>query len=200
MNAPELASIPRHLPAAVPFVFIRHGETEANRQGIIAGSHEPPLNDTGMAQARSIATLMAQGRWQTVFVSPQHRARQTAQLALPDYDPVIVDGLRERHWGELEGHPMADICPRYETPPGGEAFEAMCVRVFDAMTVVQGQITDHVPVIVAHSGVIRCILHLAGFDGDGPQTANATPILFRPEGRGWRHDILSDDLIKEISR
>ena len=53
----------------LPFVFIRHGETDANRAGIIAGSNEPPLNDTGREQALAIAPLMAQANWRAVYVS-----------------------------------------------------------------------------------------------------------------------------------
>ena len=113
----------------VPFVFIRHGETDANKAGIIAGSTEPPLNDIGREQARAIAPLMARGVWHALYVSPQDRARQTADLVMPGYDPHILDGLRERHWGDLEGRPMTELCPRFETPPDGEGFDAMCQRV-----------------------------------------------------------------------
>lgn len=104
----------------LPFVFIRHGETDANRAGIIAGSNEPPLNETGREQAMAIAPLMAMAKWRAVYVSPQDRARTTANLVLPDYDARVLDGLRERHWGDLEGRPISELCPRFDTPPNGE--------------------------------------------------------------------------------
>ncbi|WP_339860647.1 histidine phosphatase family protein [Thalassospira alkalitolerans] len=183
----------------VPFVFIRHGETDANKAGIIAGSTEPPLNDIGREQARAIAPLMARGVWHALYVSPQDRARQTADLVMPGYDPHILDGLRERHWGDLEGRPMTELCPRFETPPDGEGFDAMCQRVSFAMQQALSEVSDRLTVVVAHSGVARCILYMTGFDAEGPRMANATPILFRPTATDWEYENLTEDLIKEIS-
>ena len=177
---------------AVPFVFMRHGETEANRTGVIAGSTEVPLNATGEKQARAAAPLLAEWPWRAVFASPQQRARHTAELAMPGMVPTLLPGLRERHWGDLEGRPVTEICTRYETPPAGEPFNDMCKRVCNALKVA---LADHDAkqghaLIVAHSGVMRCILHLTGFAADGPRILNATPFLFTPvEGR-WEYQQL----------
>ncbi|MAZ34223.1 MULTISPECIES: histidine phosphatase family protein [Thalassospira] len=183
----------------VPFVFIRHGETDANKAEIIAGSSEPPLNNAGREQARAIAPLMAMGKWQAVYVSPQDRARKTAELVLPDYELHILDGLRERHWGDLEGRPISEVCSRFDTPPNGEGFDAMCQRVSFAMQTALAEVSDRLTVVVAHSGVGRCILYMTGFDAEGPRIANATPILFRPTAMGWGYENLTEDLIREIS-
>ncbi|QPO13031.1 histidine phosphatase family protein [Thalassospira sp. A40-3] len=183
----------------LPFVFIRHGETDANRAGIIAGSNEPPLNETGREQAMAIAPLMAMAKWHAVYVSPQDRARTTANLVLPGYDAKVLDGLRERHWGDLEGRPIAELCPRFDTPPNGEGFDAMCQRVSFAMQQALAEVSDNLTVIVAHSGVARCILYMTGFEADGPRVPNATPILFRPMEIGWEYENLTENLIKEIS-
>ena len=150
---------------AVPFVFMRHGETEANRTGIIAGSTDVPLNATGEEQARAIAPLMAQYKWRAVYASTQSRAQRTAELAVPTHQAEILPGLRERHWGDLEGRPITELCQRY----------------------AQG-----LTVIVGHSGVMRCILHLTGFDADGPRIMNATPFLFTPQDGRWTHEMLSE--------
>jgi probable phosphoglycerate mutase len=183
----------------LPFVFIRHGETDANRAGIIAGSNEPPLNETGREQAVAIAPLMAMAKWRAVYVSPQDRARTTANLVLPGYDARVLDGLRERHWGDLEGRPIGELCPRFDTPPNGEGFDAMCQRVSFAMQQALAEVSDNLTVIVAHSGVARCILYMTGFEADGPRVPNATPILFRPMEIGWEYENLTENLIKEIS-
>lgn len=183
----------------LPFVFIRHGETDANRAGIIAGSNEPPLNETGREQAVAIAPLMAKAKWHAVYVSPQDRARTTANLVLPGYDARVLDGLRERHWGDLEGRPIGELCPRFDTPPNGEGFDAMCQRVSFAMQQALAEVSDNLTVIVAHSGVARCILYMTGFEADGPRVPNATPILFRPTKDDWGYENLTENLIKEIS-
>ncbi len=142
---------------------------------------------------------MALGKCQALYVSPQDRARQTADLVMPGYDPHILDGLRERHWGDLEGRPVTELCPRFETPPDGEGFDAMCQRVSFAMQQALSEVSDRLTVVVAHSGVARCILYMTGFDAEGPRMANATPILFRPTATDWEYENLTEDLIKEIS-
>ncbi|WP_339778601.1 histidine phosphatase family protein [uncultured Thalassospira sp.] len=179
---------------AVPFVFMRHGETEANRTGIIAGSTDVPLNATGEEQARAIAPLMAQYKWRAVYASTQSRAQRTAELAVPTHQAEILPGLRERHWGDLEGRPITELCQRYETPPNGEPFNDMCKRVCEALKIALAGHGDAqgLTVIVGHSGVMRCILHLTGFDADGPRIMNATPFLFTPQDGRWTHEMLSE--------
>ncbi|WP_085589036.1 histidine phosphatase family protein [Thalassospira sp. MCCC 1A01428] len=178
----------------VPFVFMRHGETEANRTGIIAGSTDVPLNATGEEQARSVAPVMAQHKWRAVYASTQSRAQRTAALAVPGHQAEILSGLRERHWGDLEGRPVTEICPRFETPPNGEPFNDMCKRVCEALKIALAGHDDAqgLTVIVGHSGVMRCILHLTGFDADGPRIMNATPVLFTPQDGRWTYKILSE--------
>ncbi|PKR55455.1 phosphoglycerate mutase [Thalassospira marina] len=176
----------------VPFVFMRHGETEANRTGTIAGSTDVPLNTTGAEQARAAAPLLANWRWRAVFASPQQRARNTAELAMPGWVPKLLPGLRERHWGDLEGRPVTEICPRFETPPAGEPFNDMCKRVCDTLNIA---LADHdetqgMTLVVGHSGVMRCILHLTGFAADGPRIMNATPFKFTPTDGRWHYEQL----------
>jgi broad specificity phosphatase PhoE len=179
---------------AVPFVFMRHGETEANRTGIIAGSTDVPLNATGEEQARAIAPLMAQYKWRAVYASTQSRAQRTAELAVPTHQAEILPGLRERHWGDLEGRLITELCQRYDTPPNGEPFNDMCKRVCEALKIALAGHGDAqgLTVIVGHSGVMRCILHLTGFDADGPRIMNATPFLFTPQDGRWTHEMLSE--------
>lgn len=191
--APEQFQFPRKA-----FVFIRHGETDANRAGVIAGAAEPPLNATGRRQASALEPVMAKGDWQAIYVSPQDRARQTARLIFPDQDLHILDGLRERNWGDLEGQEIAKMCPRFETPPNGEGFDAMCQRVSFAIGQALADEGDKLTVIVAHSGVGRSILYMTGFDADGPRMPNATPILFRPVEDEWQYQNLTENMITEL--
>ena len=59
-------------------LFIRHGETDWNRQQRFQGQIDVPLNATGQAQAQRLATRLAADRHDHFFVSDLIRARQTA--------------------------------------------------------------------------------------------------------------------------
>ena len=62
----------------VTFAFIRHGQTDWNRDDRLQGSSDIPLNDAGRAQAHEAAELLRDGGWQVVVSSPLVRARETA--------------------------------------------------------------------------------------------------------------------------
>lgn len=135
------------------FLFMRHGETEANAADVICGSTDLPLSEIGHEQARQAALALACCGIARIITSPLLRARQTAEaLAQTTRVPVIVaEGLAERNWGAWEGQPRAGL-RRDETPPGGESPAAFRERIRYAFAAIDlGQ-----PVlIVAHSGTDR---------------------------------------------
>src|SRR5215213_6896136 len=90
-----------------PFYYLRHGETEANAAGTIAGSLDVELTPLGREQARLAARALAGAPITAIYASPLRRARETAQpiaeaLQLP---VTILDEIAERNWGDLEGMP-----------------------------------------------------------------------------------------------
>ncbi|PXF29934.1 hypothetical protein WH50_17970 [Pokkaliibacter plantistimulans] len=179
--------MPLSLPAllARPFVFVRHGETAPNRQGIIAGSTDVPLNAEGEQQARSASVLVSQQHWSVVAVSPMLRARQTASLLLPDASHHLIDDLRERHWGQLEGQPLAALPPYEQTPPGGESWSAFQLRVLQSLNLLLTQY--ELPLIVAHSGIFRVIRQAISGTPYGERIGNVQPLLIQPDSQGgWQ--------------
>ena len=91
------------------FLFLRHGETEANAAELICGSTDLPLTTRGREQALQAAEALAGCGIARIIVSPLLRARQTAEaIAAATGAPVILaEGLAERNWGEWEGEPRA---------------------------------------------------------------------------------------------
>lgn len=166
------------------FILIRHGETDANRAGLIAGRIEAQLTDQGRAEAAALARL----DWPAeplIFVSPQDRARETAALGFPGRAAQVVEGLRERDWGVLEGRSFDAMIPREDTPDKGEAWADMLARVHAALLGALQDPRDGLPVLVAHSGTIRAVRRLTGGSEHGARAANATPILFTPAAGQW---------------
>ena len=69
----------------VPLVFIRHGETDWNRELRFQGQRDIPLNDHGRRQAarngRAVAGILAASEWQLICLAARPRARDDADRA-----------------------------------------------------------------------------------------------------------------------
>lgn len=94
---------------ATVLYFVRHGETEHNRKGIVQGGGiDSTLNDTGRRQARALARRFADIGVDAVYASTLTRARQTADIVashLPQVQRGELDDLKEMNWGVFEGEP-----------------------------------------------------------------------------------------------
>jgi broad specificity phosphatase PhoE len=121
-------------------VFVRHGETPPNREGLLLGRADPFLTDRGRAQAKDLGHLLAVRGVARVLTSPLSRARDTAApIAAECGSSVDVDErLIEIDYGDWEGQPFAsldaDIVRRWHrdpdlTPPGGESLATVAERV-----------------------------------------------------------------------
>ncbi|MCE8033185.1 histidine phosphatase family protein [Billgrantia tianxiuensis] len=168
---------------ARPFVFIRHGETQLNREQRICGRSDVPLTALGEAQAQQAAAWLDQP-WSRVVTSTLQRAWRTAELAVPGQQAIRLSGLDERDWGRLDRLRLTQQ-PAYEaTPPDGESWATFQARELSALNGVLA--SEELPLIVAHSGVFRVIRSQLIGTPNGPRLANATPYLIRPGLLGWQ--------------
>ncbi|WP_321454404.1 histidine phosphatase family protein [uncultured Cohaesibacter sp.] len=170
------------------FCMIRHGQTTANRDSIVAGATDVPLSDLGREQASALSSRS----WdQTIalYVSPKTRAIDTCRLAFPGRDFALHDDLRERNWGEFEGQQVQDLPSRHAEPKDGETWPELVLRVHKAVAECCAKTDgDTLPIFVCHAGVIRATMVLAEISGDAPSAPNATPLFFRWNGVG--HDMV----------
>lgn len=129
------------------------------------GRHDPPLADSFASEARAVATQLADLPPMPVYCSPALRCRHLAEHLgwQPQYDPRLL----ELDFGDWEGRAWHDI-PRAEseawtvdfvrrTPPNGESYAALQVRVVEFLRELQTQGAEHAA-IVSHAGVIRAAL------------------------------------------
>jgi len=169
-------------------VLIRHGETDMNRELRFQGQVDVALNAIGHAQASLLAARMAGEKADAFYVSDLLRACQTAEpiareLAVPY---VTERGLREQHFGRVDGMKVEDIqrdhpdawagWKRFEQDfamPEGESTRSFHARVVDA---VQRLVAAHVGqtvVVVTHGGVLDMIYRTARSLGlDGPRQSD----------------------------
>ncbi|MDO4622519.1 MAG: histidine phosphatase family protein [Eubacteriales bacterium] len=98
--------------------IIRHGQTEMNRQKVLQGRSDLPLNEEGRKQAASIgAALQAEGiAFSHVYSSPLIRAVETARLTAGEGCEIQTDDrLLEMDYGPYEGMSLRDPAPEVIT-------------------------------------------------------------------------------------
>lgn len=91
---------------------VRHGETDWNTAGILQGWLDVPINEQGRQQAREMAQRYAGAGFSCVYTSPLRRAGETAEIVaagLALAPPVCHEGLKERHFGAVQGVPKAEL-------------------------------------------------------------------------------------------
>ncbi|MBK1665555.1 phosphoglycerate mutase [Rhodospirillum rubrum] len=175
-----------------PFYFVRHGESVTNRGELIGGWLDVPLSEEGERQAEAVADCLAAEPIRAIVCSTLRRTAQTAaplasRLGLV---PLIVDQVKERHWGDLEGRPMAEKPDNLETPPGGESWLAFRDRVWEGFQAVR---VAAPALIVGHSGTMRVLRDRLGIGDSVERIGNARPVRFDPPATataGWTMTLL----------
>src|SRR5688572_19696591 len=114
-------------------ILVRHGETESSRERRFAGATDVALTDFGREQARVLAQRLRPARIDAIHVSPLLRCRQTAEAIteVTGRKAMVVDDLRECHFGDWENLTVAEVAERWpealqmwaadeaHPPPGG---------------------------------------------------------------------------------
>ena len=62
------------------FYFLRHGETDWNKQQKIMGQSDIPLNETGVLQAKTVVEKIQVLSIDVIVTSPLKRAYKTAEI------------------------------------------------------------------------------------------------------------------------
>ena len=176
--------------------MIRHAESEANKNRIMASRKAFPLTKEGKAEADLIAVELKE----TVIIdriitSPLVRARQTAESFAKVYNLPLEEDIRvaEQELGKFSGmsYDEVKLHDDYETetgkrwnwvPLGGESYEMIALRVksfFNDLT--QDQKEESV-LIVTHAVTFRLIRGL--LENSLPQY----PSSFPNNGEIWKVD------------
>jgi probable phosphoglycerate mutase len=159
---------------AARLCLARHGETDWNKRGILQGWTDVPINDLGRRQAHEMAQAYALADFNAVWSSPLVRAFETAQiiaatLRLPP--PRQHEGLKERHFGAIQGIPkdelaelnpaqLAQILRRNPAAQfvGGESMDEFADRVLGAVIDI-GSLHQNQRVLVVTHGWVLDILN-----------------------------------------
>ncbi|MDE9492371.1 adenosylcobalamin/alpha-ribazole phosphatase [Xenorhabdus bovienii] len=150
--------------------LVRHGQTEANINGVFCGSTDLPLTEAGIKQAQQVAAALKHVDFQSVHGSEMQRSQHTAHIISP-FVIELEHRLNELNFGawELCHHEMiAKDDPQAwarwlsdwqnACPTGGEAFRDFAARVGSYVDEVRSATAEGNQLIVAHQGVLALLL------------------------------------------
>ena len=155
---------------ATKLIFIRHGESEGNRQNVFNGHSDFELTELGMKQAERTAQYLDTYKIDAIYSSDLKRAFQTASAVAKRKNLEIIkdSNLREIYGGKFESvlyQSLQDIYPEEfylwkndmgnSRCPGGESVRELLERVNNAVLKIAESNHGKTVLIATHATPIR---------------------------------------------
>ncbi len=160
----------------------RHGQTRFNKQRLMQGRTDEPLNETGLMQAKEARKKIGDIKFDAIYSSPLNRAITTGSI-IGNVDPsqiIIDDRLIEADFGKYElkkyyllGLPMTlywYMPEFFPAPATVETLDSLIARSHSFLKELEEKEYDNV-LIACHGGIMR---PLSGY------------LMDRPNGIYWR--------------
>ena len=180
MEPEEAPARPRVAPDETRLLLLRHGQTDGNRQGLLLGITDVPLNAAGRLQALQLGRWLAlHERIDVLYSSLLARAHETATIICRELGVGLAHHLEanlgEINFGEAEGVLAQELATRFphlaayvdhtlpDHPdwqwPGGDWRLAYYQRVVDTVDRIAAGHRGQTVALVTHGGVITGYLH-----------------------------------------
>jgi alpha-ribazole phosphatase len=150
--------------------FLRHFQTEANKDGIVSGQMDTKTVNGDLVVPDCFLSAIQDS---IIISSPASRCVYTAKKIIEETNntnQLVVDTLlKERNMGSFEGRKKQDLIKQYEnlfykgffifgnTPPGGESFQEFSKRTDDFLEKLYIKLNDHSVVICSHNQTLKLI-------------------------------------------
>ena len=152
--------------------LVRHGRSEANVAGVLAGRGESPLDSQGELDAADLGYRLAVVPLALAVCSPMVRTRATLTSLLRDRDiPTVYDeALAECDYGDWTGRALSTLAsdplwtvvqshPSAVRFPGGESMAGMSARAVRAVRgYAQELASEQAMVVVTHGDLVKAVL------------------------------------------
>ncbi|MCP2003556.1 UNVERIFIED_ORG: alpha-ribazole phosphatase [Buttiauxella agrestis ATCC 33320] len=153
--------------------LVRHGQSQANVDGLYSGISETPLTEHGVKQAQAIGDLLNKVAFEKVLCSELGRAQHTMQLIVQQRNiPVVTEPrLNEMNFGDWEMQHHRDLqrmdsenyaawCNDWQNvvPKNGEGFQLFSQRVSEFAATLSSQPKEKNILIVSHQGVLSLLI------------------------------------------
>ncbi|XP_045603937.1 fructose-2,6-bisphosphatase TIGAR isoform X2 [Procambarus clarkii] len=140
---PEENTMRRSPSVIFSVTFIRHGETEANRERKIQGHLDIPLSSLGKVQASQAGESLCKTAFTRAYTSDLCRAYSTCEHILKENSCILPsikvdERLRERNFGSVEGMNIDEVKAKAASeglmwteynPPGAESLGDLQARM-----------------------------------------------------------------------
>lgn len=186
--------------------LIRHGATDANYDGRYIGCKtDLPLAPEGLNELRMLKDDIDYPEIERLYSSPMLRCRQTGAVLYPDFEPVMVEELKEYDFGSFENKTAAELesnpsfipwtSGRLSAPPGGEDNSEFIKRIcvgFNkiVLDMIEGGLTESA--VIMHGGAIMMLLGVSAVPRHKPvewtadngrgYSVRVTPSLYHKSG------------------
>ena len=153
-------------------IIVRHGQSEANVEGIYAAHTDAPLSELGRKQAERVGEALKDQKIDAIYSSNLQRAHDTAVPTARAKGLPVVDreDLREIFGGEWEGKRFADLIQEYPEEygvwlrdvgrsrcVGGESMEELSERLWQALQRIAEAHPEETVLITSHAAAIRTL-------------------------------------------
>ena len=195
-------------------ILIRHGESEANRQGIFAGHIDVDLQDKGLEQAKLTGKYIADNyKVDKIYASDLKRAYKTAMCLAEILDMEVIKdkNLREIHAGKWEGMKFDELIAVYPEEynvwlnhigqtkcDGGESVSQLAERIMGTLTKIARENKGKTVAIATHATPIRAAQSIieSGTTEEMeniPWVSNASVTVFEYDNNVWKTVMVSYD-------
>jgi alpha-ribazole phosphatase len=154
--------------ATILCYIVRHGQTVLNRDRCFRGNANPPLDETGIKQAHTLASLFEPIEISHIFCSDKQRSIKTAEIIAQAKDATVYksEGLRALDVGEFSGQKRtpeteSQLQQYLDDPdtviPGGESLTQFKSRIQPCIeeAIDLFDTCGDPPMLVAHSSVVH---------------------------------------------
>lgn len=168
------------------FYFVRHGQTDHNKQAAKTDHEDISLNQTGVEQARSLSPLIHGLSLGTICCSPMKRAKETKELLAPHFLSLEIADLGEctaRIW-----HEMVSLGPQahFQGSAIVKSFFEQVKRGVNRALENEGPV-----LIVAHGGVYWVLCSWMEIEEHSWLIDNCQPVHFSWSDSGkWKAKLL----------
>ncbi len=155
--------------------FVRHGQTDLNKQMRMQGRINMHMNEEGIKQAERLRDQLKESgtKFDLIYSSPLIRAVETARIATGSDDIITDDRLLEIDYGPYDGEVFYDLPeniknflrhPETEPVPEGiESFEHMMERTGSFLRDLEKKDRNLSILVVAHGIMMFSIWgHIVG--------------------------------------
>jgi len=188
--------------------LIRHGETDYNKNRLLMGQLDIPLNDKGLSQANKVGRVLKDKKISKIYTADLQRATKTAEIInyTQNIPFELIPKLREQTLGRLDGMKWSEEWDELTENEfnervlreGGEPIDQFKKRIWETfVNITESHSEDENVLIITHGGCIRMIImdileSSAGiFSNLSIDNCSITKIIYLPKRKNHKYRIIN---------